>query len=85
MRNEKKMDSHTNDQLICYCDHVTQGEIIAALEQGAKTLSDIKRMTGACTSCQCAEKNPSGKCCSRDIACVMKDYWDANPGKAPKK
>lgn len=74
-----------NQDLVCYCDNVTKGEIIAAMEQGAKTLSDIKKMTGACMTCRCAELNPSGKCCSRDIAMVMKEYWDANPDKAPKK
>lgn len=74
-----------NQDLVCYCDNVTKGEIIAAMEQGAKTLSDIKKMTGACMTCKCAELNPSGKCCSRDIAMVMKEYWDANPDKAPKK
>ena len=37
-----------NNELICYCDNVTKGEIIAAMDQGAKTLADIKRMTGAC-------------------------------------
>ena len=31
-----------NHELVCYCDHVTKGEIIAAMEQGAKTLADIK-------------------------------------------
>ena len=70
---------------MCYCDQVTKGQIIAAMEQGAKTLSDVKRMTGACTSCRCEELNPSGQCCARDIACVMKEYWDANPHKVPKK
>ena len=60
-----------NDQLICYCDNVTKGQI---LEQGAKTLADIKRMTGACCSCKCAELNPSGKCCAQDIALVMREY-----------
>lgn len=39
-----------DNKLICYCDNVTKGEIIAAMEQGAKTLSDVKRMTGACIS-----------------------------------
>ena len=63
-----------NDQMICYCDNVTNGEIIAAMEQGAKTLQDIKRMTGACCSCRCAELNPSGKCCAQDIAAVMREY-----------
>jgi NAD(P)H-nitrite reductase large subunit len=51
----------SNDKLICYCDNVTKGEIIAAMEQGAKTLKDIRRMTGAATTCRCAELNPSGK------------------------
>lgn len=44
------------------------------MEKGAKTLADIKRMTGACCSCKCAELNPSGKCCAQDIALVMKEY-----------
>lgn len=44
------------------------------MEQGAKTLADIKRMTGACCSCKCAEMNPSGKCCAQDIALVMREY-----------
>ena len=48
-----------NHELVCYCDNVTKGEIIAAMEQGAKTLADIKRMTGACCSCKCAEMNPT--------------------------
>ena len=63
-----------NQELICYCDHVTKSQIISAMEQGAKTLADIKRMTGACTSCKCAELNPSGKCCAQDIAAVMREY-----------
>ena len=63
-----------NDQLIFYCDNVTKGQILEAMEQGAKTLADIKRMTGACCSCKCAELNPSGKCCAQDIALVMREY-----------
>ena len=66
-----------NHELVCYCDHVTKGEIIAAMDAGAKTLKDIKQMTGACTSCKCAEMNPSGKCCAQDIAKVMKEYLDS--------
>jgi len=63
-----------NHELVCYCDHVTKGEIIAAMDRGAKTLKDIKQMTGACTSCKCAQLNPSGKCCAQDIAAVMREY-----------
>lgn len=68
------------DEMICYCDHVTKGDILRAMEQGAKTLADIQRMTGACRSCKCAERNPSGKCCAQDIALVMQAYLrDKNP------
>lgn len=63
-----------NNELICYCDNVTKGKIIAAMDQGAKTLADIKRMTGACCGCKCSELNPSGKCCAQDIALVMREY-----------
>ena len=63
-----------NNKMICYCDQVTKGEIIEAMEKGAKTLADIKRMTGACCSCKCVELNPCGKCCAQDIALVMKEY-----------
>lgn len=48
------------NEMICYCDHVTRGDIYAAMEQGAKTMKDIKRMTGASTTCNCAEMNPKG-------------------------
>lgn len=64
-----------NRKIICYCDDVSEGEIIEAMERGARTLADIKRMTGACCSCKCAEMNPGGKCCSQDIAAVMREYY----------
>ena len=67
-----------NRDIICYCDNVTKGQIIAAMDAGAKTLKDIKQMTGACTSCRCTELNPSGKCCAQDIAKVMKEYLTNN-------
>ncbi|MEF9839912.1 MAG: (2Fe-2S)-binding protein [Lachnospiraceae bacterium] len=63
-----------DQEIVCYCDHVTKGELINAMEQGAKTLADIKHMTGACCSCKCAELNPSGKCCAQDIALVMREH-----------
>lgn len=46
--------------MVCYCSQVTKGQIIDAIHDGAKTLADIKRMTGACTIGRCKELNPSG-------------------------
>jgi len=52
---------------------VTQKEIESAIKLGAKTLSDIQKMTGACTGNQCKELNPSGRCCSGDINKIIKN------------
>lgn len=50
----------TNEEIVCYCSNVTKGEIINALDNGAKTLADIKKMTGACTVGKCKELSPTG-------------------------
>lgn len=49
-----------NQEMICYCSSVTRGQIIDALEHGAKNLKDIRRMTGACTLARCKELSPRG-------------------------
>lgn len=54
------MDDPQNE-LICWCDQVTRGDIGRAIrEQGARSLSDIIRLTGAMTHCNCAVLNPKG-------------------------
>lgn len=45
-------------EIICYCSNVTKDEIVAALENGARTLNDIRKMTGACTIGDCKNRNP---------------------------
>ncbi|MFQ9885439.1 MAG: (2Fe-2S)-binding protein [Negativibacillus massiliensis] len=47
-------------EYICYCDKVTEEDIVRAIGQGARTIRDIQRMTGAMTNCDCANKNPKG-------------------------
>lgn len=61
------------DKIICYCKHVSQKKIESTIKQGAKTLSDIQKITGACTGNQCKVLNPSGKCCSGDINQLLKN------------
>lgn len=49
------------NELICWCDQVTRGDIGRAIrEQGARSLRDIIRLTGAMTHCNCAILNPKG-------------------------
>jgi len=39
------------DKIVCSCKRVTKGDILAAMEKGAKSFKDIKEMTGAGTKC----------------------------------
>lgn len=48
----------SKSEIICYCSNVTKDEIIGALENGARTLNDIRQMTGACTKGDCKNRNP---------------------------
>ena len=50
---------------ICYCNQVTEQQIInAVLDDGAKNIKDIIRLTGAMKNGKCEINNPLGKCCS---------------------
>ncbi|MBI9075169.1 MAG: (2Fe-2S)-binding protein [Desulfatibacillum sp.] len=51
---------------VCYCFQVTKADILNAKKYGAKSLSDIKNMTGACQVDQCKTglckvMNPRGR------------------------
>lgn len=48
----------SEDEIICYCSNVTRGDILNALQDGARTLDDVRRMTGACTLARCKEMSP---------------------------
>lgn len=63
-----------NEEIICYCSNVTKAQILIALENGAKTLDDIRKITGACTLGMCKELSPRGKCCSSIILEVIDEY-----------
>lgn len=54
-----------NPKYICYCNQVTEQQIISAvLNEGAKDMKDIIRLTGAMKNGKCEINNPLGKCCS---------------------
>jgi len=62
------------DEMICYCKKVRRSEIVEAIKNGAKNLSDIQDMTDACTGDQCETLNPKGRCCSFEIIEILKEY-----------
>lgn len=54
-----------NPKYICYCNQVTEEQIInAVLNEGAKDIKDIVMLTGAMKKGKCEINNPLGKCCS---------------------
>ncbi len=51
----------SDDEYVCWCSCISKGEVLRAIQQGAKTIDDIRAVTGACTQERCAEKNPRGR------------------------
>lgn len=45
----------------CYCSDVTKAEILRAIDNGARSLAEIKAVTGACTQGRCKEISPRGR------------------------
>ncbi len=62
----------THPKFICYCNRVTEEDIIGAIVNGgAKTIGDIARLTGAMNNGKCLTANPKGICCHRDIEDIL--------------
>lgn len=70
-RNRAEM---SNKDIICYCSNVTNGKIVEAIKNGAKTLDDIRKMTKACTVGRCKKLSPRKQCCSPEILKILKEY-----------
>ena len=52
----------------CYCSEVTEDQIInAVLTDGAESMDEVLRLTGAMNVAQCQKNNPLGKCCHQII------------------
>lgn len=65
--------SDANPKYICYCNKVTEEQIIeAVVNKGAKSIKDIIALTGAMKNGECETKNPLGKCCSPIIQEAIK-------------
>lgn len=70
-----------NEEIVCYCSDVTKKQILDALSNGAETIEDIRRVTGACTEGKCKELSPRKKCCSPIIMEVIKEYKESSAEK----
>lgn len=66
--NSKREASFTEDirnapatETVCYCSGVTKAEILNVMDNGTRSLADIKEITGACTRGRCKELSPRGR------------------------
>ena len=50
-----------DDELVCFCSSVTAGAIRQTKQNGAVTMDDVRRITGACTLGRCRELSPRGR------------------------
>jgi bacterioferritin-associated ferredoxin len=70
------------NRMVCWCSKVTEGDIIGAIAKGARTLEDVKAMTGACTLMRCKELHPEGRCCSKDILDILSRFAEGREADA---
>lgn len=57
-----------NPKYACYCSKVTEEQIIdAVVKDGATTMKEVLKITGAMSKAQCQKNNPLGKCCHQII------------------
>lgn len=82
MNNEKcsccsdNINEVTIGEYVCYCNHVTEQDIIVAIQNGATTVEKVIESTGAMKNSNCAVNNPKGTCCYSDIVYVFNKYFN---------
>ena len=57
-------------EYVCYCNHVSEQDIVNAIKNGASTVEEVIKVTGAMKNSNCAVNNPKGTCCYSDIVYV---------------
>lgn len=61
-----------DSQLVCYCEHVTIRDVKEAVKNGASSVDEVRRATGACKNGKrCRELNPQKRCCIPDIKSLV--------------
>lgn len=58
-------------EYVCYCNRVTEQDIIDVIKAGAKNVQEVIDMTGAMKNSNCEINNPKGVCCYSDIVYVF--------------
>lgn len=70
----EEFNKDVNGKYVCYCNHVSEQDIIQAIENGATSVESVIKATGAMKNGNCAVNNPKGTCCYQDIVYVFNKY-----------
>jgi bacterioferritin-associated ferredoxin len=68
-----RSSSKRRDPIVCYCNEVPLSEVVAALDDGARTMADIFDRTWA--GC-----GPCGGTCQSTVLALIRDYQDLPEG-----
>lgn len=67
----------TIGEYVCYCNHVTEEKIKTAIKEGATSVEEVIKITGAMKNSNCILNNPKGICCYSDIVYVFNKYYNS--------
>lgn len=59
------------DEIVCWCSNVSKQSILHAIQNGARSMDDIRRVTDACKVGRCKDLSPRGRCCSIEIQILL--------------
>lgn len=62
------------EEYVCYCNHITENDIKNSIKEGAQSVEEAIKNTGAMKNSNCAVNNPKGTCCYSDIVHVFNKY-----------
>ena len=82
--NDKPLFNAGEPKTICYCNKITDHEIIKTVkETGLTSIADVKGYLRGEVVSNCAELNPMGMCCHQSFDAViqyaMKSYFLFHP------
>ncbi len=61
------------DRIICWCSKITLSEIVGAVEAGATTVEEVRKITGKERTGFCEIENPKGICCENEFERIINE------------
>lgn len=59
------------DNIICYCSKISRSEINFAVNNGAKTINDVRNFLDKNITGNCKTAHPLGICCHKEFLSVI--------------